>query len=302
MTTIIRPGTPDDTRAVFDVFTRSIGDLSTRLGMPAEDNVWTDPGFVAGMWERRAPLFDHLARTAWQFWVAESGGGVIGYARSTFHDGVLELTEFFVLPGSQSGGVGSDLFDHTFTAENPRRKLILATTDVRAQARYLKAGVYPRFSIQYFYRKPERVVVETDLAFERVMPTPEAIAAAGEIDQALFGFRRDADQRFLLADREGYLLRRGGQVVGYFYTGNGTGPIALLDAADFPAVLAHAENDAAAKGDDHFGLELPTLNREAVRWLLGRGFRIEEFVVLGMSDAPFGKFENYVCTSPPFFM
>ena len=49
-------------------------------------------------------------------------------------------------------------------------------------------------------------------------------------------------------------------------------------------------------------MELPMINRSAVNWLLGRGYRIEPFVVLGMSDEPFGRFENYICTSPPFFM
>lgn len=297
-----RPGTPKDSRSIFDVFVRSIGDLTARTSSPGEENVWTDPVFVDDAWKRRAPLFDHLARTAWQFWVAERNGQIAGYARSTLRDGLLELTEFFVSPDSQSDGVGRELFARAFTAEQPHRKLILATTDIRAQARYLKGGVYPRFTVQYLYRRPEAVEMETDLVFERVPAPASAVAAAGEIDHVLFGFRRDVDHHFLLGDREGYVLRRAGQVAGYLYTGNGTGPIALLDEADFPAVLAFAERIAAEKGDDHFGLELPTVNRAAVRYLLGRGFRIEPFVVLGMSDEPFGRFENYVCTSPPFFM
>lgn len=298
----IRPGTPDDSRSVFDVFARAIADLLTRLGQAGEDDEWKKPDFIADQWRRRAALFDHLARTAWQFWVAVDGGRVTGYARSTLRDGLLELTEFFVDPASQSDGVGRALLARVFQAENPRRKLILATTDVRAQARYLKAGVFPRFTVQYLHRKPERVEADTDLVFEPAAASDEAIDAAGEIDAALFGFRRDADHRFLLGDREGYLLRRGDRVVGYAYTGNGTGPIALLEAADFPAVLAFAESRAAARGDRSIGVELPMINRTAVEWLLGRNYRLDPFIVLGMSDEPFGRFENYVCTSPPFFM
>lgn len=302
MTTTLRPGTLNDSRAVFDVFAQSLSDFCARIGMSPEDNVWADPEFVAGARERRQPLFEHLARTAEHFWVAESDGRVVGYARSTLNDGVRELTEFFVLPGHQSGGVGRELLARAFPANGARRKLILATTDARAQARYLKSGVFPRFTSQYIYRTPEIVTVETDLTFQRVTATPSVIESVGEIDQALFGFRRDMDHTYLLNDREGYLWYRGGRAVGYSYLGKGAGPIALLSESDFPAVLAHAESDSAAKGEGHFGLELPMINRVAVQYLLGRGYQLESFVVVAMSDEPFGKFENYVFSSPPFFM
>ncbi|MGQ0604897.1 MAG: GNAT family N-acetyltransferase [Anaerolineales bacterium] len=302
MTTTFRPGALTDSRAIFEVFTRSLGDYCARIGMPPSDNVWADPEFVAEAWERRQSLFEHLARTAEHFWVAENDERVVGYARSTLNDGVRELTEFFVLPGHQSGGVGRDLFARVFPANGAQRKLILATTDIRAQARYLKGGVYPRFTIQYLYRTPEKVTVETDLTCQPATATPSTIPALGKIDQTLFGFRRNVDHQFLLDDRQGYLWHRGGQIVGYSYLGKGAGPMALLNDADFPAVLAHAESDSAAKGESHFGMELPMINQAAVRYLLDRGYQIDSFVVLAMSDEPFGKFENYVCTSPPFFM
>ena len=287
---------------MFDIFARSIADLSERLGMGGEDNFWADPEIVENQWQRRRGLLDHLARTAYRFWVAEEDGKIIGYARATMHDGIWELTEYFVLPGSQSAGLGRELFERTLPDEPARHRIILATTDVRAQARYLKSGVYPRFSIQYLYRKPETVQLESDLVPERIHSTPETVAALGEIDQALFDFRRDPDHLFLLNDREAYLWRRDGQPVGYSYFGNGTGPMAVLNEDDMPALIAHAERAATAAGAGQFGMELPMINRAAVDWLLGRGYRIEPFVVLGMTDSPFGKFENYICTSPPFFM
>jgi hypothetical protein len=49
-------------------------------------------------------------------------------------------------------------------------------------------------------------------------------------------------------------------------------------------------------------MQLPLVNRHAVDYLLGRGFQLEDFTVFFMSDEPFGRFENYVFTSPPFFM
>jgi hypothetical protein len=66
--------------------------------------------------------------------------------------------------------------------------------------------------------------------------------------------------------------------------------------------MAHAESQAAANGRDHFGLEVPMTNRIAIDYLLARRCRIESFTALFMSDAPFGQFEHYIVTSPPFFL
>jgi hypothetical protein len=75
-----------------------------------------------------------------------------------------------------------------------------------------------------------------------------------------------------------------------------------LEASDFPAVLAHAEHAAAQQGREHFGIEVPMVNRKAVDHLLKRGFRIDSFIAMLMNDKPFGQFENYITTSPPFFL
>lgn len=51
-----------------------------------------------------------------------------------------------------------------------------------------------------------------------------------------------------------------------------------------------------------FGLEVPMINRTVVDYLLGRGFCIDSFVALSMSNQPFGRFEFYIATSAPFFI
>jgi hypothetical protein len=65
--------------------------------------------------------------------------------------------------------------------------------------------------------------------------------------------------------------------------------------------LARAETEAAKDGRE-FGLEVPMVNRAAVDYLLAHGFHMDSFMALSMSDVPFGKFENYIVTSPPFFL
>lgn len=302
MNVTFRPATPDDARAVYDVFTQTTADIERRMGSIEREQMWLDPAFLARYWENRQPLFAHLTRTADQFWVAELNGRIIGYARATIHDGVRELLEYFVHPDHQSSGVGRELLARTFPAEGARCRAIIATTDIRAFARYLKSGVYPRFPIYYISRKPERVEVETDLRFVPATATPETLAALRTIDYEILGFERDADHEFLLGDRQGYLCYRGDQLVGYSYFGNGTGPIAMLDEADFPAVLARGETEAAERNEDEFGMNVPMINRAAVDYLLGRGFQLEDFTVLFMTDVPFGKFDQYIISSPAFFM
>lgn len=296
-----RRGTVDDSFVVFKIFEASLMDLSDRQGVMAVTGAG-DPMVRAELWTRRKPLFDHLARTADEFWIALDGERPIGYARSIFRDGVRELTEFFVLPAAQSDGVGRELIRRAFPAEGATHRVIIATTDVRAQARYLKAGVVPRFPEMYWSRAPENVTVQTDLEFVRMTNTPEMLATVAEIDRAILGHRRDADHAFLLDTRAGYLYRRGGNIVGYGYLASGCGPIALLEPADFAAVLGHAEANAFANNHPEVGFDIPMINRAAIDYFLAHNYKLDSFVALLMSDTPFGTFENYVLTSPPFFI
>lgn len=296
-----RRGTIGDSHAVFQIFVDAIRDLSERQGTAAAASE-NDPILMANQWDVRRPLFEHLARTAEEFWIAEKEGAAIGYTRSILRDGVRELTEFFVAPGAQSAGVGGELLKRAFPREGAKHRIIIATTDVRAQVNYLKTGVVPRFPEMWWYRAPENVTVESDLEFvpvTNVRPVPAEIA---EIDRAILGHTREADHQWLLENREGYLYRRDGKVVGYGYLGRGCGPMALLDPRDFDAVLAHAEREAFRSGKAEVGFDIPQINRAAVDYFLAHKYTLDSFVALFMSDAPFGKFENYVLTSPPFFI
>jgi hypothetical protein len=65
--------------------------------------------------------------------------------------------------------------------------------------------------------------------------------------------------------------------------------------------LAYAESLLAERGED-FGVETPLINRKAIEYLMERKYQIDSFTVLFMSNEPFGKFENYLCFSPIFFI
>jgi GNAT superfamily N-acetyltransferase len=294
-----RQATLEDTHTMFQIFEQSIMDLGDRLGVMTITG-GDDPAVREQLWIRRRSLVEHLTRTAEHCWLAEINGEAIGYARTIFRGGIRELTDFFVLPGQQSAGVGRELLGRAFPLDGADHRVIIATVDTRALARYLKSGVYPRSPIYYFERKPEPVTVETDLVIKPSEASPETLAILGAIDQVILGYRRDVDHTWLLEHRQGYVYYRDGQPVGYSYLGDSTGPVALLTDSDFPAVLAHAEKEAAEQ-ERTFGVEVPLINQAAVDYLLARGFQMETFMAYFMNDAPFGKYENYIFTSPPFF-
>ena len=299
MSIIYRKATAEDSYSVFQVFSKSIIDLGERTNVMAITG-GNHPEVLQSLWQRRKFLFDFLAENAAQFWVAEQDGQIIGYARSIEHDGLMDLTEFFVLPDQQSGGVGRELLARAFPESDARYRVIVATMDERALFRYLSAGVYARFPIKYFYRKAEKVEVKTDLKIEP-MQVDLHLQDLDRIDKMIIGHSRGDIHRWVATTRSGFVYKRNGKVVGYGYVGEGTGPFAVLDENDFPAVLAHAENLMAEKGGE-FGAETPFINKGAIRYFLDRKYQIDSFTVLFMSNEPFGRFENYLCFSPIFFM
>jgi hypothetical protein len=47
---------------------------------------------------------------------------------------------------------------------------------------------------------------------------------------------------------------------------------------------------------------VPSVNEVAVRHLLGRGFQIDPWINLLMSDRPFGQFDRFIGYGPPIFL
>jgi GNAT superfamily N-acetyltransferase len=301
MSISIRRGTIEDSYACFLVFSLAIDDLIKRLGIeePSEENI-EDETLLAPYWERRKPLYEHLAQTADEYWLAERDGKVIAYSRSILRDGVRELTEFFVHPTEQAAGIGKELLAKAFPA-GAENRTIIATFDTRAQIRYMKAGVLARFPISEFSCTPKAVEFSSDLRFQPISESPENLAHLAAIDKQVLGHERNADHQFLLKERQGFLYWRNDQLVGYGYVGFRSGPFAVLDAADFNAVLSHAETEAS-KQHESFAIEIPMMNRGAADFVLQRGYQLDPFYTLFMSEKPMGKFENYVFTSPPFFI
>jgi GNAT superfamily N-acetyltransferase len=293
-----RPAAPEDSYIVFRIWIQTISHLAYQMGYspsPPED----DPQGLAAAWQVRRPLFEHLARTAHQFWLACSEDEVIGYARSVLHGGMLDLTEFFVLPGRQSGGVGRELLHRAFTSQPADHRTIIATADLRAVARYLKAGVYARFPIYNFSREPRPDLPPSDVDVRRLTSSPEDLQILSDLDSQLLGHTRPQDHTFWLSYKQGCLFYRRDELLGYGYIHKEGGPFLLSDSAAYPSVLSAAER-LSASHTDRFYLEVPLINKHAVDWLLQNGYEISPFFAFFMSDSPWGSFENYLIANPPF--
>jgi GNAT superfamily N-acetyltransferase len=296
-----RRGTALDSEACFRLFEAAIDDLGRRIGVIANTTAG-DPW----AWDVRQSLFDHLAATADAWWIAEDeSGAMLGYARSIERDGTRELTEFFVHPAAQAGGIGRELLVRAFPAAGARHRSIIATTDVRAMSRYLHEGLAGRLPLAGFEGVPRAIALETDLVREPIVATERTLEALGVVDRALLGFSRDVDHRWLAAERPGWLYRRTGEAVAYAYhpiRPSWGGPYAALDAADLPVLLADAESAAFEAGHATVSFDLALVARTAIDHLLGRGFRVDPFLMLFFTDGPVDGLDRYVLTSPPFFL
>jgi len=78
--------------------------------------------------------------------------------------------------------------------------------------------------------------------------------------------------------------------------------MAALDPSDLPAILVHVEGVAHSIGLERLELQVPGPNDVTVRHLLARGFRIDRWINLLMSDRPFGQFDRFTPFSPPLFL
>jgi GNAT superfamily N-acetyltransferase len=293
-----RRGRPGDERACHDLLWQAVIDLSERQGQQLE-------GSADDWWAKGEPVHQFLASHAAEWWLAEMPGEVspAGYARSIERAGLFELTELFVRPDQQARGVGRALLERAFPAGRGEVRMLVATTDVRALTRYYAAELTARFPFLALSGPPGEAEAE-QLAAQRLTDDQRSLAAMIELERAVLEHPRpEAELRFLLSDREGYLYRRGDVAVGFAFVGtSGAGPIGTLEPADQPDVLRHVESRARALGVESLELEVPGPNEVAVRHLLGRGLRIDPWVTLLMSNRPFGRFDRFIGYSPPIFL
>jgi ribosomal protein S18 acetylase RimI-like enzyme len=291
----------DENEVVAKIFVHGYNDLLKRGGSEPFLDV-DDQGAWANDWERgRKALFAHFATSGSESWLAEDNGEVIGYARSILRDGIRQLTDFWVLPGRKTKGIGRELLDRTFRSDSrDSGRLVVATSDGAAVARYVKSGLEVLSPLLEFSRASRSDIVLTDISAEPMIDDEPTLQVLRRIDRVVLGFDRTIDHKWFLNNRTGFLYSRGGEAFGYGYVARWPGPFATLDPADLPMVLAHAESQAAKCGEEML-LIVPAVNAVAMRYLLSQGFHMnDKFVLLFMADTPRPRLDRYIMWWPGF--
>jgi hypothetical protein len=209
------------------------------------------------------------------------------------------LSMFFVLPGDQSRGLGRALLERALAYGEARRaevRCTLATLDPRAQARYVMAGMAPRWPI-YPLDGDAAAVARLEARGglgprERKLPCDPA--AAERLTTEVFGHDRAGDLAYWRADgSETVAIERGGEVAAFAYRrGARIGPAAgRNETALLQAVAAAAA--AGAGGGGSVTMRVPGASASLLEALVGCGFRIGD-PTLFMASRLFGRPELYL--------
>ncbi|MET0773227.1 MAG: methylmalonyl Co-A mutase-associated GTPase MeaB [Candidatus Limnocylindrales bacterium] len=299
----LRPLTAEDDRVLYLIFRTALDDLGRRQGDP---NGWPFDIADDAEWERWRPMFEHIRSTADLAWGAESDGRLVGYARSIRRGDDRELTEFFVVPEAQGRGVGARLLERAFPADAQHRS-ILASTDATALSRYLRLGLVPSATVHLFEGPPaaDPAQLPADVVARPLadLPADARMDALAAIDAEILGMRRDVDHAWLGGQRPGWLLERAGAPVGYAYGGPRQGPVAVLDPSLLVGAVGLLEAEALRRGEERIVLWVSLAGSgDLVRYVLGRGYRIDPDPLYLLEDPPLIRADRYLVMSPPFHL
>ena len=248
----------------------------------------------------------HLQRTDPKgFQVALRNGTVVAFASTILRGKTHFLSMFWALPSMQSKGVGRRLLTRAFERPRPPAsaiRCVYASLDSRAQALYLKFGMYPR-GMFYLLKgrpkrspRPERAVELVPLG-EPGRTSHEMLTVAARFDCVFRMARRDDDIRYImnLPGARFFLVRARGSLLGYaIVTEKGrVGPACVLDPR-YSAGLAWAVKETAREmGAEDMVIVVPGVNSGALEAFFGAGLRTV-FFGAWMSAKPIGAFESYL--------
>lgn len=239
------------------------------------------------------------------------GGRVVGFGARIVRSGVAFLAELFVDNAWQSVHVGKRLLAAVFPPDVPIY-CTLSSTDPRAHALYIRAGMQPRWP-NYWLRAHC-----SDL---RPLPTVNVIAVEADPqdpeflawDTAICGRQRPQEHEYWLDVEQGQplLVRRDGQTVGYAYIQRRSasalwlpeasliGPVGARTPDDAAACLLAAVAWARPRTDD---LRLPVPGpHAALAPLLAAGFHIT-YVETFCASAGFAVFDPRCYTPSSEFL
>jgi len=290
----IRKVRPDELEEVWRVHVASSHDGIVRRGGPA-----TRPADRPVASDARAGL----ASDPDGYFCAVEEGQIRGMVSALVRGRVWYLSMFFVLPGDQGRGLGRALLERALAygeARGAEIRCTLATLDPRAQARYVMAGMAPRWPI---YRLDGDAAAVTRLKAragldprERELPCDPG--AAQTLTAEVFGHGRADDLAYWRGDGGAVVaIERGGELAAFAYRrGERIGPAAgRHETALLQAVAAAAA--AGAGGGGSVTMRVPGACTSLLEALVSCGFRIGP-LTLFMASRLFGRPELYLPSGP----
>jgi hypothetical protein len=177
--------------------------------------------------------------------VADSDGSILGYAGAIIRGHVRFLTDLFIQPGRQSEHVGRSLLQYIMPPDSTYIDSTLSSTDPRAQALYIRAGMQPQWPhfnlrLQGPLRLPLPQNAITTIVGNANDPT------FVEWDSQISGRTRAVDITFWLEKQRGVPLwfQQHGSIIGYGFIRFGETTISGTQQCHIGPVGAHTPQDA----------------------------------------------------------
>ena len=287
----VRKLRPDEIDEAWRVHVASSGDLAVRRGRPARslDEPVPSDARVA------------LASDPDGYFCAIEDGRMRGMVSSLVRGRVWYLSMFFVLPDDQSQGLGRALLEHALAygeARGAEVRSVWSSLDPRAHARYVMAGMAPRWPIYRLQGDGAAVArLEAKVGLgRRERPLPCDPGVAEKLTAEALGHDRADDLAHWRSDGSAAVaIARGGEVAAFAYRrGERIGPAAARDETALVQSVAAA---AAASGTASVTLRVPGACASLLEALVSSGFRIQELAVF-LASRPFGRPELYLPSGP----
>ena len=292
--TCIRPATPEDLPALYDIW------------------YWSEAGDAPSQPPRGPwPWLAHELATG-ELLLAERDGAAIGFAATITRGEIAFLSDCFVRAAAQSGGVGRRLLQQLLPRDG-RTYCTVSSSDPRAQALYIRAGMRPRWP---------NFILMAEASTVAAMPAGRVEIAEGragdpalvEWDAAIGGRRRPEEHAYLVAHHQATPLwfMRGERRIGYGYAQLFSpellwrpatlrlGPIGALSERDALACVSAAVGWAISRASA-IQISVPGPHA-ALAALLAARFMIDDVeIFLSSSDRPLFNAGCYIPSGGTFF-
>jgi GNAT superfamily N-acetyltransferase len=288
----VRKIRPEEIEEVWRVHVAASNDLMMRRGRPA-----ARPADAPVASDARAGL----ASDPDGYFCAVEEGRIRGMVSALVRGRVWYLSMLFVQPGEQGKGLGRALLERAIAdgeARGTEIRCTWATLDPRAQARYVMAGMAPRWPIYRLDGDAAAVGRLMERAGRDSREVPCDPGVAEKLTAEVFGYDRAGDLAHWRGDGgTAVAIERGGELAAFAYRrGERIGPAAGRDeTALLQAVAAAAA--AGAGGGKNVTARVPGACASLLEALVGSGFRIGD-PTLFMASRLFGLHELYLPSGP----